>query len=122
MVRSASAPSLMIAGVRIPDEKILLSQCIDTSADSVCCITLQSFQVGDLVYVLNQERQKVADGKSVCCISREGMNRLHNQNVNHAFCDPLRRTGTELNLRDADYTLFQIVADPPRSDQPSAIE
>merc|ERR1719203_1587873 len=90
-----------------------LSVCTGGNQGLACPITHNEFEVGQTVYVLKRERDKVLSGQSVACISAEGMNKLKKDCAPlESFKDPLRRTGDCLLTLARDFEAFVISAEP----------
>jgi len=107
-----------------PDLKyISLRQCTDGSDETNCPITLECFEINDIVFVLKKDAEKAASGEHVVCISSTGINMLANTPDSRAhggFKEPLNRIPDKrLNMRD-DYDPYAIIGDscvkPPVSE------
>lgn len=111
--RTKSAP----AQVSWPDTYIPLETCTGGDKEVSCPITLEPFEVGQLVYILKQEFEKVKDGRSVGCISSAGLIALkkREQSLGHmGFLDPLRRRRDRLSIK-IDFDAYIVSDDPKRT-------
>jgi len=102
---------------------IPLRACMEGRSGYSCPITLVDFEVGQLVYILNDEVDGMAEGQSVGCISQSGLKELQHMREsrrNGGFRDPLRRTGDRRLTIQNDFSLYTISADPfPSVQNPS---
>jgi len=82
-----------------PTQYITLWVCTGGTTGVACPITHNEFKVGQVVYILKEEIEKVRRGKSVGCISSKGLMNLKARAESHGssgFKDPLRRTADRL--------------------------
>jgi len=86
-----------------------LRVCNHGSEETHCPITLNEFEVGDHVYILKNDREKVEAGMDVVCISFQGMMDLEQRRPDYQFQDPLRRLGEEPSTIERDYDLYRII-------------
>lgn len=108
--RSASS----ISQFHYVEDYIPLEVCTGGTPGVACPIMHNEFEVGQIVYILKIEIDKVKQGKSVGCISAEGlmkMNRRAEEYKQSGFRDPLRRTGDTLLTID-DYRPY-VISDIP---------
>ena len=87
--------------------------CNNEESDGLSCpITHDAFTPGQVVYILKTDADKVRSGKSVCCISAEGLMALKKRAFNEkqeGFRDIMRRTGDRLlTIRD-DYDAYVLI-------------
>jgi len=111
--RANSAPST----IHYPDQRLPLSICTEGTKGLSCPITLKEFEVGQIVYILQKEREKALSGHAVGCISAEGMAKLKEDAFPlETFRDPLRRTGDSFLTISGDYEAFVLAPDPPNDE------
>jgi len=93
---------------------IRLYQCTHNSEETICPITLQSFEENDIVFVLKKDARKARNGEHVVCISAHGLTMLANTEDSQdwlGFKEPLNRiTGRRVTLV-RDYDAYAIVND-----------
>lgn len=93
-----------------PDKVIPLKLCTD-GQNTGCPITTTEFEVGQYVYIIKDDIQKVGEGKCVPCISAEGLRKLANtmqSRLQMGFVDPFRRRDGALMSIAADYEAYLI--------------
>jgi len=118
--RSRSSPPT----VNTPDKEIDLFVCTGGTLGVACPITLNEFEIGQTVYILKRDAEKVAEGKSVGCISSEGLRKTRDTIANLAqggFEDPLRRTGNDILTIRHDFDVYIIKTDKYGSEVPSPL-
>jgi len=109
------------------EDYVTLQVCTGGTPGVACPIMHNEFEVGQIVYILKIEIDKVKEGQSVACISAEGlmkMNRRAEEYKQSGFRDPLRRTGDK-SLTIDDYRAYIISDTPERTSwivQPNAAD
>jgi len=79
-----------------------------------CPILMAKFVHHDIVYVLQEDFDKLEEEEQVYCISAAGLNRIAAGRRDKKFMDPLRRTGNRLVTIEDDFAAFIIT----REDKP----
>jgi len=105
LTRSHSSPDRL----NFPMRQIPLSLC--TEGSTMCCITQQEFAKGDIVYILNADKEKVKLNRKVVCISAQGLRNLAAQREDQSFVDPLKRDSGRLLTIAQNYTSYVIDAE-----------
>merc|ERR1719350_2505484 len=104
LTRSHSSPDRL----NFPVRQIPLSLC--TEGSTMCCITQQEFAKGDIVYILNTDKEKVELNLKVICVSAQGLRHLAAQREDQFFVDPLKREGGQLLTIAQNYTAYVLDA------------
>jgi len=107
-----------------PQNFMPISLCTDGSLEAECPITRMPFEPRQIVYVLKLDEDKVAAGKSVACISAEGLMLLQRSPKsleNGGFKDPLKRTGEIYLSIKSHYTAY-ILYDDSSCSKPASEE
>jgi len=111
--KSQSAPSVL----NYAWEPIDIDVCTGGSSDAVCPITLNSFKVQDVVYVLKSDKQRVKEGIPVPCISSQGLRKYAAAKEDRKFVDPLKRENARpLTIKD-DFDAYVICEMKQRNKQ-----
>lgn len=112
--RSNSSPPLF----RYTEKKISKDLCGAGSGDVICPITHEELSDGNVVYILRQDSTRLSEGKSVICISKEGLKQLASQRKDGRFIDPFHRTQRHLLSIENDFEPYIIRT--PREEGPSS--
>jgi len=102
--RTNSAPSMMSH----PQKSMDIKLCRDEKGKAVCPVKQEPFHIKQIVYILKQDEEKVAQGRHVACISAEGLTRLSRigeSRQNGGFLDPLKRVPGILTISN-DFTAY----------------
>jgi len=111
--RRNSSPPLF----RYTEKKISKHLCGAGSGDVICPITHEELSDGNIVYILRQDSTRLSEGKSVICISSEGLKQLASQRKDGRFIDPFHRTEVHFLSIENDFEPYMIRT--PREEGPS---
>merc|ERR1719354_217706 len=103
MPRSDSSPSML----HYPDRRIPMRLCNAGAGESVCPIMHTPLDRGSIVYVLKQDRKKLADNQPVICISAEGLRKLADHSEDGQFVDPFHRVQQRLSI-SSDFDAYVV--------------
>jgi len=111
--RSNSAPARVSQAFH-PENFMPIHLCQDAEGKATCPIMLTDFTPHDVVYILKTDVDKVWQGKSVVCISSEGLMKLSRTPESirdYGFVDPLKRTGEQFLTVEHDFVAYILVAE-----------
>jgi len=111
--RTHSAPA-RVAQAFHPENFMAIHLCQDAEGKATCPIMLTDFEPHDIVYILKTDVDKVREGKSVVCISSEGLMKLSrtpDSIRDYGFVDPLKRTGEQFLTVEHDFIAYILVGE-----------